>query len=218
MKLISLKRKSNLKVINEEVTDDIYSEIGHNIDSYIDKDIHSRLNKKYQLVDFFNIIDDIISNDTVKQMKNYRQHCNTSCYKHCMQVAYFTYMACKKMKLDYISATRAAMLHDLFLYDWRKKYRNIDITGLHAFVHPRIALKNACEIFELNDIEKDIILKHMWPVTLSFPRYKESYIVTIMDKYSACLETYLYLRNKLKRKSFYRYAYIFLSMIFFRIV
>ena len=70
MKLISLKRKSNLKVINEEVTDDIYSEIGHNIDSYIDKDIHSRLNKKYQLVDFFNIIDDIISNDTVKQMKN----------------------------------------------------------------------------------------------------------------------------------------------------
>ena len=218
MKLISLKRKSNLKVINEEVTDDIYSEIGHNIDSYIDKDIHSRLNKKYQLVDFFNIIDDIISNDTVKQMKNYRQHCNTSCYKHCMQVAYFTYIACKKMKLDYISATRAAMLHDLFLYDWRKKYRNIDITGLHAFVHPRIALKNACEIFELNDIEKDIILKHMWPVTLSFPRYKESYIVTIMDKYSACLETYLYLRNKLKRKSFYRYAYIFLSMIFFRIV
>ena len=218
MKLISLKRKSNLKVINEEVTDDIYSEIGHNIDSYIDKDIHSRLNKKYQLVDFFNIIDDIISNDTVKQMKNYRQHCNTSCYKHCMQVAYFTYIACKKLKLDYISATRAAMLHDLFLYDWRKKYRNIDITGLHAFVHPRIALKNACEIFELNDIEKDIILKHMWPVTLSFPRYKESYIVTIMDKYSACLETYLYLRNKLKRKSFYRYAYIFLSMIFFRIV
>ena len=218
MKFISLKRKSNLKVIDEEVTDDIYSEIGHNIDSYIDKDIHSRLNKKYQLVDFFNIIDDIISNDTVKQMKNYRQHCNTSCYKHCMQVAYFTYIACKKLKLDYISATRAARLHDLFLYDWRKKYRNIDISGLHAFVHPRIALENASEIFELNDIEKDIILKHMWPVTLSFPRYKESYIVTIMDKYSACLETYLYLRNKLKRKSFYRYAYIFLSMIFFRIV
>ena len=218
MKFISLKRKSNLKVIDEEVTDDIYSEIGHNIDSYIDKDVHSEFSKKYQLVEFFNIIEDIISNDTVKQMKNYRQHCNTSCYKHCMQVAYFTYMACKKMKLDYISATRAAMLHDLFLYDWRKKYRNIDISGLHAFVHPRIALENASEIFELNDIEKDIILKHMWPVTLSFPRYKESYIVTIMDKYSACLETYLYLRNKLKRKSFYRYAYIFLSMIFFRIV
>ena len=218
MKLISLKRRSNLKVIDEESNDDIYSEIGHNIDSYIDKDVHSRLNKKYQLVEFFNIIDDIISNDTVKQMKNYRQHCNTSCYKHCMQVAYFTYITCKKLKLDYISATRAAMLHDLFLYDWRKKYRNIDISGLHAFVHPQIALKNASEIFELNDMEKDIILKHMWPVTFSLPRYRESYIVTIMDKYSACLETYLYLRNKLRTKSFYRYAYIFLSMIFFRIV
>lgn len=218
MKLISLKRRSNLKFIDEEVNDDIYSKIGHNIDSYMDKDIHSRLNKKYQLLEFFNIIDDIISNDTVKQMKNYRQHCDTSCYKHCMQVAYFTYIACKKLKLDYISATRAAMLHDLFLYDWRKKYKNIDISGLHAFVHPQIALKNASEIFELNDLEKDIILKHMWPVTFSLPRYKESYIVTIMDKYSACLETYLYLQNKLKTKNFYRYAYIFLSMIFFRIV
>ena len=218
MKLISLKRRSNLKVIDEESNDDIYSEIGHNIDSYIDKDVHSKLDKRYHLIEFFNIIDDIISNDTVKQMKNYRQHCNTSCYKHCMQVAYFTYITCKKLKLDYISATRAAMLHDLFLYDWRKKYRNIDISGLHAFVHPQIALKNASEIFELNDMEKDIILKHMWPVTFSLPRYRESYIVTIMDKYSACLETYLYLHNKLKSKSFYRYAYIFLSMIFFRIV
>ena len=25
----------------------------------------------------------------------------------------------KKLGLDYVSATRGAMLHDLFLYDWR---------------------------------------------------------------------------------------------------
>lgn len=216
MKLTSLFKIN--KRNNEEIQEDIYTDIGHNIDSYVDKDIHLHLNKKYQLAEFFSIIDDIISNDTVKQMKNYRQHCNTSCYKHCMQVAYFTYIACKKLKLDYISATRAAMLHDLFLYDWRKKYRNIELPGLHAFVHPQIALKNASEIFDLNVIEKDVILKHMWPVTISFPRYRESYIVTVMDKYSACLETYIYLKNKLQRKTFYRYAYIFLSMIFFRIV
>ena len=49
---------------------------------------------------------------------------------------------------------------------------------------------------------------------ISFPKYRESYIVTIMDKYSACLETYLYLKHKLQAKSFYRYAYIFLSMVF----
>lgn len=201
---------------NVENTEDIYTNIGCNIDLYIDKDVHFAMDKKYQLTEFFNIIQDIISNDTVKQMKHYRQHCNTSCYKHCMQVAYFTYIACKKLKLDYISATRAAMLHDLFLYDWRKKYRDIELPGLHAFVHPQIALKNASQLFALNEIEKDIIAKHMWPVTFVLPKYRESYIVTVMDKYSACLETYLYIRSKLKTKTFYRYAYVFSSLLLFR--
>ena len=219
MKLISFLKKENQNIVlNDSHNKDVYTEIGHNIDSFVDKSTHSKINEKYGLTEFFNIIKDIISNDTVKQMKHFRQHCNTSCYKHCMQVAYFTYISCKALKLDYISATRAAMLHDLFLYDWRKKYRDIQLPGLHAFVHPQIALKNANEIFDLNDLEKDVILKHMWPVTFSLPRYRESYIVTIMDKYSACLETYLYIQSKLKTKTFYRYAYIFLSVIFFRLI
>ena len=219
MKLISFFRKQSKDIVlHDNNSKDIYTDIGHNIISFIDPHTHAKMNEKYGLTEFFEIIKDIISNDTVKQMKHFRQHCNTSCYKHCMQVAYFTYISCKALKLDYISATRAAMVHDLFLYDWRKKYRNVQLPGLHAFVHPQIALKNANAIFDLNDLEKDIILKHMWPVTCSLPRYRESYIVTIMDKYSACLETYLYIQNKLKRKTFYRYAYIFLSIIFFRLI
>ena len=198
MKKLSLLKK-NKNTVN---TQDIYTNIGFNIENYVDKNIHSNMDKKYQLTEFFEIIKDIISNDTVRQMKNFRQHCNTSCYQHCMQVAYYTYIACKKMRLDYVSATRAAMVHDLFLYDWRKKYRNVDLPGLHAFVHPKIALKNASKLFDLNDIEKDVISKHMWPVTFGFPKYMESYIVTIMDKYSACLETYYYIRNKLSQKTF----------------
>ena len=111
--------------------------------------------------EFFNIINDIISNETVKKMKNYRQHCNTSCYTHCLHVAYYSYIIAKKLNLDYRSTARAAMLHDLFLYDWRKKYRDVELPGLHAFVHPKIALKNSLEIFSLNKKEIDIILKHM---------------------------------------------------------
>ena len=198
----------------KENEEDIYTPIGSDIEQYINPNVHENMDSRYELSHFFEIIKDIISNETVKQMKNFRQHCNTSCYKHCMQVAYFTYIACKRLKLDYVSATRAAMLHDLFLYDWRKKYRNTELPGLHAFVHPKIALKNASEIFELNDIEKDIIEKHMWPVTFSLPKYKESYIVTIMDKYSACLETYLYIKEKLEKKTFYKHAYTFLSNFF----
>lgn len=174
------------------------------------------LKKRETQTEFFEIIDDIINNDTVKQMRNFTQHCDTSCYKHCMQVAYYTFIICKKLHLDYVSATRGAMLHDLFLYDWRKKNRTIELPGLHAFVHPQIALKNASKLFPLNPIERDIILKHMWPVTFALPKYMESYIVTFMDKYSACLESYSYLQAKMEQKSLYRYAYIFLSVLFFR--
>lgn len=213
MKLAFRKKQKSI-----EKTKDIYTQIGYNIDSFLENDQYKNMNSEYHLTEFFDIIKDIISNTTVQQMKNYRQHCNTSCYKHCMQVAYFTFISCKALNLDYVSATRAAMLHDLFLYDWRKKYRDIEIPGLHAFAHPLIALKNASELFELNEKEKDIIKKHMWPVTFSLPRYYESYIVTIMDKYSACIETYFYLQNKLERKSFYKSAYIFSSLVLFNFI
>ena len=61
--------------------------------------------------EFISIIQDLIQNPTVKQMRNFNQHADTSCYKHCMQVAYYTYIVCKYFRLDYISATRGAMLH-----------------------------------------------------------------------------------------------------------
>jgi len=155
-------------------------------------------------IEFFNIINNIISNKSVQEMKNYRQHCNISCYKHCIYVAYFTYVVCKKLKLDYISATRAAMLHDLFLYDWRKKNRNIDLPGLHAFVHPKIALKNSLNFFDLNKKEQDIILKHMWPLTIRFPRYFESFIVTLVDKYCATKEFFEFFKYKKNLKKIFK--------------
>lgn len=169
--------------------------------------------------EFFSIIKDLIENPKVKEMRIFNQHATTSCYQHCMQVAYYTYLVCKKWKLDYVSATRGAMLHDLFLYDWHTYERPIKTWKTqHAFLHPKVALKNATKIFNLNTIEQDVILNHMWPVTIRFPHYKETVIVTFADKYSACRETFLYLRNLLHTKRVYKYAYVFLSLIIFRII
>ena len=172
--------------------------------------------KKYD--EFFNIINDLINNPTVQEMKIFNQHANTSCYKHCMQVAFYTYCICKKLNLDYISATRGAMLHDLFLYDWHTHIRTSKKwNSHHAFLHPKIALKNATTLFNLNSVEQDVILNHMWPVTIAFPHYLETYIVTFADKYSASRETYLHIQNLLHKKTFYKYAYVFLGFIIFRI-
>lgn len=103
------------------------------------------------------------------------------------------------------------MLHDLFLYNWRKRVDGRK--GLHAFTHPRTALENASSIFTLNDMETDIILKHMWPLTFNFPRYKESYIVTFVDKYCALEESFNAYVKKVNLRRLYRFAYIFLSMV-----
>lgn len=169
--------------------------------------------------EFISIIEDLLENAKVQEMRKFNQHASTSCYKHCMQVAYYTYIVCKRLNLDYISATRGAMLHDLFLYDWHTHIRSDKSwKSLHAFIHPKIALKNATKVFNLNSIEQDVILNHMWPVTIKFPHYKETIVVTFADKYSAIRETVLYFRKILHSKTLYRYAYVFLSLIVFRIL
>ena len=177
--------------------------------------MESLLQKIYSNDEFIQIIDDLLNNDTVKQMKNFRQHYETSCFDHCLIASYYCYLYGKKFNLDYVSCARAAMLHDLFLYDWRKKQD--DRKGLHAFTHPKTAYKNASKLFALNEKEKDIILKHMWPVTIALPKYKESYLLTLVDKYCALNESYQEIYNRFCQKKLFRYAYVFLCVLFIRL-
>ena len=177
--------------------------------------MESLLQKIYSNDEFIQMIDDLLNNDTVKQMKNFRQHYETSCFDHCLIASYYCYLYGKKFNLDYVSCARAAMLHDLFLYDWRKKQD--DRKGLHAFTHPKTAYKNASKLFALNEKEKDIILKHMWPVTIALPKYKESYLLTLIDKYCALNESYQEIHNRFCQKKLFRYAYVFLCVLFIRL-
>lgn len=165
--------------------------------------------------EFSSIIEELVNNKTVQEMKKYRQHYETTCFDHCYMVAYYCYLICKKYKLDYISATRAAMLHDLFLYDWR--IRQPGRKGLHAFTHGKLACENASKLFDLSEKEKDMIITHMWPVTLQFPTSIEGLILTFVDKYCATSETLDVLKSKMFMKKAFRYAYVFLSLIIIRI-
>jgi len=166
---------------------------------------------QYNNEEFQEIIKELIANNTVQQMKNFRQHYNTSCFEHCYSVAYYCFLICKKYHLDYISVTRAAMLHDLFLYDWRIRQPNRK--GFHAFTHGKQACRNACQLFYLTEKEKDMIIKHMWPVTISIPKSIEGFILTFVDKYCALLETFDVLKYRLLTKKSLRYVYVFLSLM-----
>ncbi|WP_040471526.1 HD domain-containing protein [Lentilactobacillus kisonensis] len=131
------------------------------------------------------IVADLLANDTVKKLANYKQHHHSTRLEHSLAVSFDSYKIAKRRGLDYRAVARAGLLHDLFFYDWRTTKFDL---GSHAFIHPRVALRNAEKITKLSPIERDIILKHMWGLTLARPKYEESVIVSLVDDYEAVHE------------------------------
>jgi len=138
-------------------------------------------------IEYLNCIRDLIEDQRVRSMSGFMQHGKVTCLEHCLYVSYYSYLVCRRLGFDYRSAARGGLLHDFFLYDWHK---DKPYKGLHGLKHPYVALENANKYFRLNKLEKDIISKHMWPLTFPFPRYWESLIVNFMDKCCAFKETF----------------------------
>lgn len=124
----------------------------------------------------------------VREMQNYCQHGEVTCLNHSLCVARRSFYWCRRLhcKADVRSLVTGALLHDFFLYDWHKKGGR---KGLHGFTHPRTALQNASRRFPLTPTERDIILRHMWPLTLTPPHTREGMLVCLADKYCAVKET-----------------------------
>lgn len=153
-----------------------------------------------QDTDYLECVYDILDNPVFQSMEQYIQHGNTSCRKHCIQVSYLSYRICRKRGWDYRSAARAGLLHDLFLYDWHTHARE---TGnhFHGFTHPRIALRNAARYFTLTEMEEDIILRHMWPLTPIPPKSWEGFVIVYADKFCSSGEIAARIRNRILDKA-----------------
>ena len=135
------------------------------------------------MVKFDVIAKDIIEKDKFKSLKNDPHHGLTR-YDHVLRVAKNTYRLSKIMKMDYISATRGALLHDYFN---DSDYQNTK--GMKkGSLHPVIALNNARREYHLNDKEENIIISHMYPMGKTKPNCKESWLVTGVDKSVALYE------------------------------
>jgi len=140
---------------------------------------------EYQGIDgeFLNCIYELMDSGKVVVMKGMKKHADVDCFDHCLFVSYVSFLTCKRLGMDCRSAARGGLLHDFYLYD------KSSVSGFkHRAQHPKIALENADLCFELSDKEKDIILKHMWPITFGIPRYRESFVVDAVDKYCTYLE------------------------------
>ncbi|MFH5881584.1 MAG: HD domain-containing protein [Candidatus Izemoplasmataceae bacterium] len=132
--------------------------------------------------EYYDIAKDILMHDAYQKQKAYYHH-TTNLFDHAVLVSYYAFKLSKKLHLDSKSVVRGALLHDFFLYDWRVEGKKIRkrLFKKHGFTHAKTAYKNALIYFELNKKEKDIILKHMFPLNLKPPRYLESWLVNIVD-------------------------------------
>lgn len=149
--------------------------------------------KKYNLnylndKEYQKVVGDILYHPIFLKLKNYTHHGNTSTYMHSVHVSYVAYLLSKEYQSPYLkSITRGALLHDFYLYDWHHAGEG---HKFHGFRHARFAYINAQKYFNLDEIEKDIILKHMFPLTFyRFPLYKATWVITYVDKYVSVLET-----------------------------
>ncbi|MEC6747820.1 HD domain-containing protein [Marinilactibacillus sp. XAAS-LB27] len=152
-----------------------------------------------QDLEYVALINDLLENEDLLKLETITHHHYTTRLTHSLFVSYVSYRIAKKMNLNVRAVARAGLLHDFF-HEGREEIAAMEL-GSHNCVHPKIAVENAAKITPLSELEKDIILKHMFLCSkVGLPRYKESMIVTCVDKYCAISEVSQPLREKTKVK------------------
>ena len=156
------------------------------------------------------IVKDILRNVEFKKISNIEHHC-ISRMEHSVKISYYSYRIAKKLGMDYVSVARGGLLHDFFLDGDERNYKR---RFLDTFTHPKKALNTSIEHFNINSIEKNIIVSHMFPFYISFPKYKESLLVNLVDKVIGSLEMLRGFGCKFKYQ--FNYTYVFMLLLITR--
>ena len=138
---------------------------------------------------FLRLLIKVAAGTELLRMDAYIQHGDTSTLWHSIAVAYFSFLLARRLRLhcQWRSLICGALVHDYFLYDW-----HIPVKGrrFHGFTHPGEALQNARRDWRPDAVQRDIIEKHMFPLTLKPPRFLESGLVCLVDKGCSLGETF----------------------------
>lgn len=147
--------------------------------------------------EYIKIVCDLLENPEVLKLESITHHNFSNRLVHSLEVSYRSYCLAKRMNLNHIACARAGLLHDFFLEN-REEIKALGL-GRHGKVHPMIAFKNAKKVTYLTDLEIDIILKHMFLNTWSLPKYKESFVVSYVDKVVSINDCMIPVKRKVTR-------------------
>ena len=162
--------------------------------------------KSYNINDHLNgrcyldVVGDLYYTPEIQRMSEYEQHLEIDRLQHMTSVSYLSFLICRRLKFDYRAAARGSIMHDMVFYDWRNPAEMWHRP--HGYLHPKFAAENAKILTggKLSDKEEKIILKHMFPLTVTIPSSKEGLIVSLSDKYCASRELYYSLSKNYKQR------------------
>lgn len=149
-----------------------------------------------------NIYQAFLNDEKILRMKDISMHRGSNCYEHSFKVAKKAIKKSINRKIINLEVVLlGAILHDYYLYDWRKDRA---LLKKHGKNHPEVAIKNATKDFNISEDVKKVIKSHMWPLNIKdYPKSKEARIVSISDKAVTIGESLTSIKYKQKRREKY---------------
>ena len=156
--------------------------------------------------DWFKIVKRILKNKEFQKRRLFLHHENESLWTHSIKVSFLSYKFAIKHNINAYNCAIAGLLHDFYTKAWQytkeleyldEEYRQrfikkekCNFKKLHGIYHPIEALDNSKKYFNkyLNKRIEDAIVTHMFPLSIfngNIPKYKESYVITLVDKYAS---------------------------------
>ena len=143
------------------------------------KDIES------EYLEFYELVEPLLLEKEIQKRKKFPHHIHESVYDHVLRVAFDCYKIGKRFSLDYRSLAIAGILHDFYEKPWQYNTEKTKFFEKHAFTHAKNAVDNAKRIFGSDVVTskvEEIMITHMFPINIKFPRSREAWILTIVDK------------------------------------
>lgn len=177
--------------------------------NYYDKNLIKNIDPSIVLNPLFDdwliYVEDILLSDEFQKRKLFPHHHNLSVWDHSILVSFKAFLAAKYFNADARICAIAGLLHDFYTQAWLysddlakledgKYLKDYGVRKplfkMHGFTHGADAASNYVKYFPELEHKKitDAIKKHMFPLTLGIPKYRESFIITTIDKLNSVRE------------------------------
>lgn len=155
--------------------------------------------------DWLSLVENILLHDEFQRRKMFLHHHDMTVWDHSILVSFKSFLVGRIFHADVRVCAIAGLLHDFYSQAWLSspelesfldgKYVQLmkvkkPLFKKHGFTHARDAAKNYVKFFpELEDKKiTNSIKRHMFPLNIIPPRYKEGVIITAVDKWNSVHE------------------------------